>query len=128
MADNDSSNRTHILSITDKRYTSSSLCSRSILCLREDLSIRDVHCLSRIQLTVSCPGSLPSPDMFNHHCLFSYPDDCLFFCPGLLWLFFSSMFMRLLGFSLPIFQRRMSLLEVRMSYRFVSPCRFQCYH
>ena len=38
MADNDSSNRTHILSITDKRYTSSSLCSRSIL-------------YSRIQLT-----------------------------------------------------------------------------
>ena len=97
----------------------------------------DTQCPSVIlyHAGVPSPDSLPSSDLFNHVRelgLFSYPDVC-FFCPEMWCLTYSfpSLFVWLLACSLhiwwvPVFLRRMSLLEIRMSCRFVSSDMFQC--
>jgi len=108
-------------------HTSSSLCS---LWLGEGLSMLLPY------LPILCyPLPLHSSDLFNHVCdlcLFSYP--MFIFCPGMWCLTYSfpSLFVRLLACSLlgwwvPMFPRRVSLLEVCMNCRLVSSNIFQCY-
>ena len=74
---------------------------------------------------VPCPGPHPPSDLFNHFCdlcPFSYHKTYSF--PFLLVRLLAC---SLLGWCVPMFPRRMSLLEVCMSYILLSSGMCQCY-
>ena len=99
-------------------------------------SCGDTQCPSDISHPVDlpCPGPRPSSHLFNHVCdlcLFSY--SCVFLSRYVIFNILLSIFVcaaASLFFAWVVnahVSRRMSLLEVRMSCRFVSSSMSQCY-